>query len=136
MRTAPAMLAVILVAAPAMAQQKADFLGAQTYATAEGCEKLKALAAGGDRNISTVPETLTAQGFEGWEHSCTVKSVQEVKTGTAWKVVTGCSEGESQWDDTQVFERTGETSFKVTGDGEEQATDFAVCDAAVPKGNR
>ena len=47
------------LALPAFAQETtAAFLGSATYATSEGCEKLKALGAGGDRNISTVPETL------------------------------------------------------------------------------
>lgn len=127
-------LALATVPAAAQSEPKADFLGSATYATAEGCDKLKALAAGGDRNISTVPETLTASGFEGWEHSCSIKSVKP-GASNAWQVVTSCSEGESEWDDTYVFEKSGATSFKVKGDGEEEAQVYAVCDAPpVPEG--
>jgi len=125
----------LTLTAPAFvqAQETAAFLGAQTYATAEGCEKLKALAAGGDRNISTVPETLSAKGFDGWEHSCTFKSVAEAEAGKSWKVVSSCEEGESQWDDTQVFEKASDGTFKVLGEGEEEATVYAVCDAPPAK---
>jgi hypothetical protein len=120
-------------ALPAFAQEtSAGFLGSATYATSEGCEKLKALGAGGDRNISTVPETLTAGGYQGWEHGCTFKSVTEVEAGKSWKVVTSCEEGESQWEDTQVIDKTGEGTFKVTGEGEEEPTLYAVCDAPPP----
>jgi hypothetical protein len=136
MRAVIAGLTAGMLAQPVLAQQSAAFLGSATYATAEGCDKLKALAAGGDRNISTVPETLTASGYEGWEHSCRVTAVTETEPGKVWKVVTECSEGESAWADTQVFEKASDTSFKVMAEGEEEPTVFAVCDApAAPKGN-
>lgn len=131
-RPALAIATVLLTATAASAQETAAFLGTQTYATTEGCAKLKALAAGGDRNISTVPETLSSKGFDGWEHSCTFKSVTENEAGKSWKVVSSCEEGESQWDDTQVFEKAGDT-FKVLGEGEEEATVYAVCDAPPAK---
>lgn len=117
---------------PAAAQQTAGFLGTATYATIEGCDKLKALANGGDRNISTVPETLTADGFEGWEHSCRVTSSTTVEAGQSWRVITACTEGESEWEETQVFEKASETSFNIKGEGEPMV--YAVCDApALPK---
>lgn len=121
------------LAGPAMADDAAAFLGTSTYATVEGCEKLKALAAGGDRNISTVPETLSSKGYTGWEHGCAFKSITESAPGKSWKVVTSCEEGESQWEDTQVMEKVGEGSFKVMGEGEEEATVYAVCDAPAAK---
>lgn len=128
------LIALSLAAAgPASAEETAAFLGSQTYTTTEGCEKLKALGAGGDRNISTVPETLSAKGFDGWEHNCTFKSVTEAEAGKSWKVVTSCEEGESQWDDTQVFEKAGDTTYKVLGEGEEEATVYTVCDAPPAK---
>jgi hypothetical protein len=124
---------LVLTTGPAWAEQTASFLGDKTYATVEGCEKLKALAAGGDRNISTVPETLSAKGFDGWEHSCAFKSVTEQAAGKSWNVVSSCEEGESQWDDTQVFEKADDKSFKVLGEGEEEATVYTVCDAPPAK---
>lgn len=123
-----------VLAGSAFAQETtATFLGSATYATAEGCEKLKALAAGGNRNISTVPEVLSATGYQGWEHGCAFKTVTEADAGKSWKVVTSCEEGDSQWDDTQVIEKTGEGTFKVTGEGEEEPTLYAVCDAPAAK---
>ncbi len=136
MRTPALMFALAMLgvtATPSSAQETATFLGTGLYATAEGCGKLKALAAGGDRNISTVPETMTEKGFDGWEHGCTFKSIAESAPGKSWKVVTACEEGESQWEDTQVFEKTAEGTFKVTGEGEEEATVYAVCDAPPAK---
>ena len=122
-----------LGALPALADETAAFLGSATYATSEGCDKLKALAAGGNRNISTVPETLTSKGYDGWEHGCTFKSVAEAEAGKSWKVITSCEEGESQWEDSQLIEKTGEGTFKVTGEGEEEPTVYAVCDAPAAK---
>ena len=56
--------------ASAEAGASAYFLGTSVYATEEGCVKLKALAAGGPKNVGTVPETLTSQGFKSWEGGC------------------------------------------------------------------
>ena len=56
--------------ASAEAGASAYFLGTSVYATDEGCVKLKALAAGEPKNVGTVPETLTSQGFKSWEGGC------------------------------------------------------------------
>lgn len=123
----------IFMTGAARADQTASFLGDATYATAEGCTKLKALAAGGDRNISTVPETLSAKGYDGWEHSCAFKSVAETAPGKSWKVVASCEEGESVWDDAQVVEKVDDKTFKVKGEDVQEATVYTVCDAAPAK---
>lgn len=129
-----AMLASLSLApvAPALAAS-ADFLSASTYATTDGCEKLKALAAGGDRNIATVPETLTSKGYSGWEHDCSFKSVSETEAGKSWKTVLSCAEGENEWEEVQVMTRTGEATFEVKAEGESEATVYTVCDAPAPK---
>jgi hypothetical protein len=131
-RHAAALAVLAGLTVPAQAAD-ADFLGAATYATADGCSKLKALAAGGDRNISTVPETLTAKGYHGWEHDCAFKSVSQTQSGASWKVVISCEEGENTWDETQVISKTGETTFEVKAEGEDEATVYAVCDAPPAK---
>ena len=95
------LLAITLVPATACAGQKAEFLGQGTYATAPGCTQLKALADGGDRNISTVPETLSQDGFEGWEHGCTFVSINETQSATQWQADVSCVEGENQWNENQ-----------------------------------
>lgn len=135
MRRASILLSVagLWFAGPALAEQAAAFLGSGTYATAEGCDKLKALAAGGDRNISTVPETLTAKGFDGWEHSCTFTSVAETAPGKSWKVVASCEEGESEWEDVQFVDKVDDKTFKVKGEEDKEAMVYAVCDAPAAK---
>ncbi len=132
MRIAAALAVCAALALPAVAAD-ADFLGAATYATADGCSKLKALAAGGDRNISTVPETLTSKGYHGWEHDCSFKSVSETEAGKSWKVVLACEEGENVWEEAQVMTKTGEATFEVKAEGESDATAYAVCDAPAAK---
>jgi hypothetical protein len=129
MRVITLLLATVLLASPALAEHVAGFLGSSRYATEEGCSKLKKLAEGGDRNISTVPETLSAEGYSGWEHTCTFASISETVPGKSWKAVLRCEEGESTWEDTQVFEKTGEATFTVKADGEEIAAVYTVCDA-------
>lgn len=131
-RTAIAIALLAALAVPAFAAD-ADFLGAGTYATADGCNKLKALSEGGDRNISTVPETLTAKGYHGWEHDCSFKTVTAVEGGTSWKVVIACEEGENAWDETQVISKTGDNTFEVKAEGEDEATAYAVCEAPAAK---
>lgn len=110
---------------------KADFIGPGTYATAEGCNKLAALAAGAERNVGTVPETLTVDGFEGWEGSCTFRSVTEVTKGTKWTASMDCNEGAEEGPESDTFERLGDGSIKVTVMG--NATVFERCATATGK---
>lgn len=124
--------ASLVLVAPALAAS-AEFLGSSTFVTADGCNKLKALAAGGDRNISTVPETLTSQGYQGWEHGCGFKSVSEMEAGKSWKIVLSCEESENEWEEAQVMTKTGEATFEVKAEGESEATVYTVCDAPAPK---
>jgi hypothetical protein len=105
---------------------QATFMGKGTYSTAEGCKKLAALLAGGDRNISTVPETLTANGFEGWEGSCTFTSFTEIQKGKRWKALMHCVDGPEEGPESDIFERLPDGKMKVTIMG--GATVFERCD--------
>ncbi len=111
----------------AIAQMKGNFIGPGTYATAEGCKKVAALAAGAERNVGTVPETLTQDGFEGWEGSCTFRSITEVEKGKTWKAAMDCQEGAGEGPESDLFERLPDGSLKVTVMGNE--TIFVRCDA-------
>ena len=91
-----------------------DFVGADTYSTAEGCKKFAALAAGAERNISSVPETLTRNGYEGWEGGCTFKSIVELEPGKKWKAEMQCAEGAEEGTETDIFERLADGKLQVT----------------------
>lgn len=127
------LLAIAILPVAAHAGQKAAFLGHGTYGTETGCAQLKALADGGDRNISTVPETLSQDGFEGWEHHCTFASIEETQTGKQWQAGVSCLEGENQWNEKLTFEKTGDQVFKVTSDGQDEAMHYSVCEAPAGK---
>lgn len=118
-------------ALPALAGSKATFLGDGTYATAEGCVKHKAIAAGGPKNLSTTPETLTASGFSGWEFDCVFTAVKEVVKGRKWVVKETCSEGPETWKSSETFELLPDGSFDVTGD--KTTMRFKRCEAAKAK---
>lgn len=119
---------LIAMAVPAYADMESMFIGEGTYASEEGCRKLAALAAGGDRNLGTVPETLTAEGFEGWEHRCTFTSISEKIEGRSWVAKMTCTEGDSEDERTTTFEKLDGDRFKMTTDGE---TDIYVRCGAV-----
>ncbi len=115
----------------ATAQMKGNFIGSGTYATVEGCKKVAALVAGAVRNVETVPETLTQDGFAGWEGSCTFRSITEFEKGKKWKAAMDCQEGAEEGPESDLFERLPDGSLKVTVMGND--TIFVRCDAE--KGN-
>lgn len=107
--------AFALLAAPdAHADVKASFVGPGTYATKEGCAKLEALAKGADRNAGTVPETLTEDGFKGWEGACTFVSFTETVPGKKWKAAMDCHEGAQAGPESDIFERLDDGTIRVT----------------------
>lgn len=122
--------AVLLAAlsAPALAEPvKGTFVGPGTYATKEGCEKVKALAAGAERSLDTVPETLTENGFESWEGGCTFQSVVEKEPGKIWEAKMLCGEGaEEDITQSDLFERLPDGNLKVTV--EDEVTILERCD--------
>ena len=123
------LLAAVLaiLSAPASAAMKGTFIGPGTYATKEGCAKLKVLDAGGDRNVGTVPETLTEDGFLTWEGGCTFRSVTEKEKARLWSAQMDCAEEAEEGTELDVFEKMPDGSIKVTVMG--KATTLVRCDA-------
>lgn len=122
------LLAALGAAAPAHANKlKGEFLGPGVYATKDGCAKLKALEAGGDRNAGTVPDTLSADGFSGWEGACTFRSIIETTPGRVWKASMDCHEGAMEGPETDIYEKMPDGGVKVTVMG--NAMMFYRCDA-------
>ena len=115
----------------AMAGETASFI-AGTYVMEGRCEKLAALAAGGPRNVETVPETLTAKGFDNWEGGCAFTSIQEKEKGRVWTAKLSCGQSADEWEETDTFELDPKDgSLKVTVD--DATTRFVRCDEK--KGN-
>ena len=111
---------------PASAETKATFITG-TWATKDGCQKLVDIAAGGNRNVETVPEVLTADGFDGWEGSCTFKEIKEMSPGKVYDATLACGEGPEEWEENDTFVLTGGT---ITVTVDDEATVFVRCDAA------
>ncbi|MDX2307269.1 MAG: hypothetical protein NW216_03420 [Hyphomicrobium sp.] len=84
------------------AAETADFISG-TYVIEGRCPALAALQAGGDRNVSTVPETLTRDGFQSWEGGCTFDDVNEISPGRLWRARMDCHEGPEEWEETDTF---------------------------------
>lgn len=110
------------------AEVKGTFLGDGTYATKEGCEKLKKIAAGGDKNVETTPETLNQDGFSTWEGGCSFKSISEKDKDRRWIAVMDCAEGDTEESETDTFEKMLDGAIKVTVEG--KSTTFYRCDAS------
>lgn len=111
----------------ARAAVKGTFVGPGTYATEEGCKKLAAIQAGGDKNVGTVPETLTEDGFMSWEGGCTFTSFTEKDKGRIWTANLKCFEGADESKESDVFERLDDRRIKMTVMG--NATVLQRCDA-------
>lgn len=121
------LVAVVLLGAmcaPALAGKKANFING-TFATADGCKKLDALAAGAARNVGTVPETLTADGFQSWEGGCTFTSIKQKVKGRKWVARMACGEAAEEHTETDTFVRLDDGRLKVTVEG--KATIFERC---------
>ncbi|MGE0022283.1 MAG: hypothetical protein AB7S70_01475 [Hyphomicrobium sp.] len=112
------------------AKERADFLLGQ-YATAEQCEKLRKVEAGGPKNAGTAPELLDADGFKGWEGACEFTKVFEHEPGKTWMALTICSEGMTMTPTTYVFDKLeGEDSFEVHDARDEDGPGlYKRCDA-------
>lgn len=123
-----ALSALFVLITPARADVPGTFVGPGTYATRDGCEKLKTMAAGGFKEAGTImPETLTMNGFLGWEGSCSFRSFTEVEPGRKWTAAMDCHEGAPAGPESDVFERMADGTLKVTIMGND--TIFVRCDA-------
>ena len=113
MRLAAAALALISLTLPAHAGLKAKFIDGTYVFTSDGCAKLKALAAGGNQSISTVPWYVTADGISYWEGGCGFMKIKAGKKNH-WKVTASCTEEIDESIESYTYLRTSPTTFSVT----------------------
>lgn len=122
--------ALIILAATAPAEtgnQTAGFISG-TYVMEGRCEKLAKIEAGGPKNVETVPETLTNDGFQSWEGGCSFVSIEEKVKGRVWVARMSCAEEADESEETDTFElNSKDQSISVTVDG--KTTKFIRCDA-------
>lgn len=121
----------LVVPMAAAAKESAAFLVGQ-YATAEQCEKLRKVEAGGPKNVGTAPEVLDAGGFHGWEGGCEFTKIFEHDPGKSWTAIMLCSEGMSSTPGLYHFAKDEtEDRFEVTGPGQDEDGPAAYlrCDA-------
>lgn len=130
------LIALAMAAATAAsAKERATFLAGQ-YATAEQCEKLRKVEAGGPKNVGTAPELLDADGFHGWEHGCGFTRIFEHEPGQSWLTLMICSEGMSMTPATYVFVKDGNAdTFEVhEADDQDGPEVYTRCDARKDNG--
>lgn len=97
-----------------------------------GCAKLKAIAAGGPKNVETTPETLTADGFESWEGGCSFVWIKEKQQGRRWVAEMACAEEAEESVEIDTFDLDPASgTIKVTNEGKTSA--YVRCDEG--KGN-
>lgn len=117
-RSAPtALLVFAAIASSAAANERAPFING-TYVMEGRCEKLKAIEAGGPKNIETMPEILTADGFETWEGGCSFISIKETQKGRRWVAKMACAEAADEGTEIDTFDLDPESGkIKVTVEG-------------------
>ncbi len=123
-------LTAVLLAADTSAASavEATFLGTSTYATPADCKKVAKLAAGAPRNLNSVPETLTAKGYQGWEGGCSIEKFVPKGAGKSWTVSLLCSEGSIEnAKSTQTWTKGADGSLTVVAGREK--TRFVACSA-------
>lgn len=127
-------LVLALLPVGALAKDRASFIDG-TYASGEGCKKLAALEAGTPRNVETVPEVLTADGFKSWEGACEFTKVFEHDPGKVWVGLMVCSEGAGIGPQTVVILKGEGDSFEVAdSDNEEEEPEvYQRCDGVKGK---
>jgi hypothetical protein len=120
---------VLTASAPAAsAQQTATFLDGPYTMSAQACAKLKALAAGGPRNINTVPWHVLRTGISHWEGSCGYRRITERKKGVEWRIDAVCQEGPRRSREIYTWVRRGDGQFDVTLKGQRKAVRYTRCD--------
>jgi hypothetical protein len=123
-------LVLLISSAPCAFAAEATFLGKATYATSQGCAQVAQLAAGRQRNLNSVPETLTAKGYLSWEGGCRFDKITPIVANRSWVVTTSCSEGaEENVKSTETWTKAADGSIMVNAGGKK--TRFVAC--AAPK---
>lgn len=123
------------LATVAQAKDRASFLAGQ-YATAEQCEKLRKIEAGGPKGVGTSPELLDADGFHGWEGGCEFTKIFDHDPGKSWTAIMLCTEGMSTEPGLYHFAKDAtEDRFEVTGpdSDEDGPAAYLRCDAKKEK---
>lgn len=117
---------VALQVTPACAEDvRATFLGEMTYTQADKCDKAKQEAAAGKTPDAVI---LNARGVGDSEFDCGVSSVEEREPGRVWAVRMACVDIDfEEWDETDVFEKNGDGSFKITIEGSKEPEVFVPC---------
>lgn len=118
----------VLAAAPfASAKTTAKFLKGQ-YATEAQCAKLRAIEAGGPRNVETAAEVLDETGFHGWEGTCEFTTIFEHDPGKSWVAIMVCFEGPSASPATYFFTKDEEhDAFDVVSDDNDEVERYTPC---------
>ncbi len=127
---------VVLMATfgPVPADEVADFLGNGVYALPSDCAKLAQLTAGGARNIQTVPETLTRNGYKSWEGGCAITRIAPHRSLSRYTVELKCSEGaEENVKRTEVWTTRGDTLL-VQFDGKSET--YQKCETPRSRGKK
>jgi len=127
------LIAVAALAGPAIAKEKAAFIKGQ-YATEKDCQKLRAIEAGGPRNVETAPELLDTTGFNGWEGACEFTRVFEHDAGKSWIGLMACFEGPNFSPQTYIFIKSeADDSFEVSAANKDEPEIYKRCDAGKGK---
>lgn len=126
--TLAAFLAVGFLPTAVLAKEQATFIEG-TFATEAGCAKLEALGKGTPRNVETVPDVLTKDGFQGWEGSCEFTRIDIHEPGKVWIGLMYCVEGATMAPQTYAFIKGGDGSLEVAATGEDEPQVYRRCDA-------
>ena len=122
-----AALIAIASTCPAQAQLKADFIDGTYVFTPDGCDKLKALAAGGTAGVMTQPWSVSADGISFWEGGCGFSKIKK-RGDEQWHVTAACEENGDEYVESYVFKRTSKSTFAVS-----LTTRNASADQRLPK---
>lgn len=136
-----ALFACLQAGATASAAVEAPFIDGAYTMSAQACTKLQDLAKGTPRNVSSVPWSVSARGFDHGEGGCAFLHVTERKKGKEWAISARCVEHGpgKRTPDRYVFTRTSADMFAVrlvtpgTPKADTRAVTYTRCDTGKPK---
>lgn len=121
-------LALAVLPVGAVAKEKASFIEG-TYASEAGCQKLAAIDAGGPRNVETVPQVLTAEGFKSWEGGCEFTKIFEHDPGWSWLGLMVCTEGATVGSQSVVIIKGDGDRFEVAEEDDDEPEVYQRCES-------
>ena len=107
-------LATLSTAAAQQKGLKATFVDGSYTIGPQACAKLKAIERGGRKSLNTVPWTLNADGFHGWEGGCTFSKITEAHKGKEWLIEADCAEAAEESKESYRIVRTSPSTFLIT----------------------